>query len=105
MLDKLHAETCTLKMRLVALGMALSPPACIHQNKLKQMHADFIEMAQCLNYEGPQKLLHTSKYVYGQVTGKHFHIQNIEQLSSASASVHTYMSHYFDKSPSARWSH
>lgn len=62
-------------------------------------------MAQCLNYNGPKKLLDTTKYVYGKVTGKHFSIQNIEQLSSASASVHTYMSHYFDKSTRARWSH
>lgn len=101
MLDKLHAETCTLKMRLVALGLPLSPPACIHQHKLKQMQSDFYEMACQLGYSGSDKLLFTAQYVFMQVTARHIVLNNIQDLSDGSQIVTQYMDHYF-KSSSTR---
>lgn len=102
MLNKLHEQTCALKMRLVALGLALSPPACVHQNKLKQIHNDFNEMAHHMGYTGPQKLILTAHFVYMRILGEHFIIENLTDLSRTSDKVHRYMSHYFDKSFSVR---
>jgi len=102
MLDKLHAETCTLKMRLISLGLALAPPACIYQNKLKQIHADFYEMAFHIGYRGPKELMRTSHYVFLHVLGLHFALHKLPDLSAASACAWRQMSHYFSKSERVR---
>jgi len=102
MLDKLHEETCLLKMRLIALGLALPPPACTDLNKLKQIHKDYYEMASALGYNGPKKLMLTSHYVFLNVLGRHFRLQHIQDLSSASKAARNYMAHYFTKSFNVR---
>jgi len=98
MLDNLHKQTCTLKMMLAGLGMVVSPPACRYSHKLKQMNADFNEMAGVMGYTSSNKIFLTSSFVYSSLVGRHFHIQNLQDLALASDVVLHYMMHYFDKS-------
>jgi hypothetical protein len=97
MLDELLSETYTLKMRLIELGIVLSPPGCVHNNKLKQLQYDFQEIAVHCGYKKDAPLFEHAAFIYQFIIPMYFQINNLKDLKICSSNVHSYMSHYFSK--------
>ena len=96
MLTTLQCQTANLKMRIIELGWALSPPGCVHAHRLKQMNHDYSEMADAMGYRGEKHLFKYAMYIYLHLMGTHFIIRNLCDFFKASTHVEKYMNHYFE---------
>lgn len=94
MLGTLQLQMNHLKMRLIKLGFALTPPASIHNQRLKQLQSDFKEIAERLGGVSNLTIYQHSQYVFLQCTGKWFLIRNLEDLLLASKETNLYFEHY-----------
>ena len=95
MLDQLLDDTRILKTRFIKLGIALSPPACVHNYKLTQLKFDFREMARSLGHQRTATLYEHAEKTFQTCIPIYFTIQNLKDLKTVSEYVRNYMSHYF----------
>ena len=100
MLTTLQRQTTLLKMRIIALHIALTPPGCVHTHRLKQIHHDYTEIATNMGYPSSleKNLFTRASYIYFKLIGTHFVIRNLCDLFKASTYVENYMNHYFENS-------
>ena len=94
MLDDIDRCVHDIKMRLIELGFELTPPTRLHNNKLKQLQHDFIDISKAFA-ETPTDIFNNAQNIFFVCTGKWYLIQNLHDLHTASQKTKKYLNKYF----------
>lgn len=83
-----------IKMRLIELGFELTPPTRLHNNKLKQLQHDFVEIL-IIFQKTHTDMFDNAQNIFFICTGKWYTINNLHDLHAASQKTKQYLSKYF----------
>lgn len=94
MIDQLEQHTEQLKMQLIDLGFALTPPTQIHSNKLRQINQHFQEMAVVLSQNCSNTLFDNICRVALAITTEYHTIHSLTDADRLCLETQNYVRHY-----------
>lgn len=94
MLDRIVYMSDNIKYHLIQMGFELPPVVNMHNNKMKQMHMNFKQMAQVICKRTSPLLFDNAAFVFTAIMSEHANITNLQDLLEMTEKIHAYVSSY-----------